>query len=128
MNKKEIIIDRYNKRHDNLKVDCIDISWKVVIGPKGGGFECTKEIYTFLFHARWGWIETFHKDEDYQREFENWMDENNHGGIDTFGQLLISKGNFHIQVTLLNGIVRVPMTEQMLTGYIKQFMEEKYLK
>lgn len=124
---KQWIIDRYNKGQDKWyfhggKEKCKN---RIVINV-GDNDNTISGFYDFLFNPKWRWLDTFHKDKEWQQEFWKWMEKKGYGGsaygfahclFTMSGQLGSNKRKRSRQYIL-------EPRKRLLVGYIQEFMEQ----
>ena len=117
---KQYIPDRFNKGQEKYKL--IGFPVEYIIEDKYYDKEGKKSgsairFYEFLFNPKYGWRETFDKDPDWQREFWAWMESAKVAvKLDSEERWYIFGGENYDIPTFPN--------KKLLTGYIKDFMEE----
>jgi len=114
---EQIVFDRYNKGHNKHKARYYDSSKVCICGYYG-----YVDNYNFLYNSKWGWLETFEKDKDWQKEFWGWMIKKEY--ITREDVSTEDKNNWAYFMQGIDKMESVIPTKQMLVGYIKEFMEQ----
>lgn len=123
------IIDRYNKgqhKYNTLDINIIVkneiatvmVKLEVIGLSASSNTEMYIGLYDFLIDHQFGWLDTFHKDPEWQDDFWQWMDNELHGAQEENRNILWD----------INGIGDshpIEPTKQMSVGYILEFIQDQ---
>ena len=130
---KNKLIDRYNKGQSKYKIHAINKH-----GVSIDGKLTYTQIHDFLNNPEYGWRETFDKDSDWQKEFKVFMKTKTirNKKVDTMRFVYFNdehiKDTWVMQTKICYNSkyfgdwswFNIPMTKEMLAGYIQEFIEE----